>query len=114
MIISLIFLVLMWGGFYWLATNAYVEMASLQLISIILITILSVAEYEIQIIKYPFYSSSYSSLIERKCRFNWALLIYIFILLVVFIIGCYLLSGSSSFAEFINKYFVDVILKRQL
>ena len=93
-IASTVFLTLMWGVFYWFSIHSYIDMAFLLLSSIFFLAASSVVEYD--------------------CDSNWILIAYIFILFIVFVAGCYLLSGTASFVEFANKYFIDIIAKWQL
>ena len=107
--VSIAFLILLWCGFYWLATNSYVELVFLLLTSLIVILSGSTLAYAWEI----HHCSWAASTPEQKRRTTRALLIHALIFIIVFVVGCFLLSGSPSFAEFINKYFVDVIAKRQ-
>ena len=94
--VSFAFLILLWCGFYWLAENSYVELVFLQFSSLTLILVGSILAYIGDM-----HGCSWSiHMTERERRIARALLIYAVIFIVVFIMGCFLLSGSPSFTEF--------------
>lgn len=105
-----IFLFFMWIGFYWLSSNLRYDLAFLQMTSLGLLMISStiLIEYEYGRDRIWDISNGWKEVI------NWSIVRYILILFVIFMIGCYLLSGSPSVEDFVNKYFINVILERQL
>lgn len=106
---AIFFLVTMWIMFYWLVANSEVDKAFVLMIApcIGLFCTVLYAQYR--------FAYEYIGIIPvgYDGKIDWDIPIYILTLIVVYLVGCYLLSGSASFIDFINKYFIDVILSYQ-
>lgn len=97
LLLSIGFLILMWSGFYWLTINSYIDLAYLQIVSLSLLIIGVIIMFEWETV-------------EWHHKPDWTLAGCLLLFLVVFILGCFILSGSGSIANFIDKYFITVNL----